>query len=169
MAPAFRPSVIIMQRLVSDQTSAPLMTFLLRVPVADHRGLVTEHNSDLRDFSVYKQKQVGVGRIFKRPYSRRFDLVETRLMEACSIHSLLWFCSAHPTYFETMCVHSDVAQIWVVGDTGEGTLSGPGLWSHLGPEPDKSRPAATSHFSFIPRAWGMVQMLNITFAPLYFH
>ena len=89
MAPAFRPSVIIMQRLVSDQTSAPLMTFLLRVPVADHRGLVTEHNSDLRDFSVYKQKQVGVGRIFTRPYSKRIDLVETRLMESCSIHSLL--------------------------------------------------------------------------------
>ena len=38
MAPASPPSVIIMQRLVSDQTSAPLMTFLLRVPVADHRA-----------------------------------------------------------------------------------------------------------------------------------
>ena len=38
MAPASLPSVIIMQRLVSDQTSAPLMTFLLRVPVADHRA-----------------------------------------------------------------------------------------------------------------------------------
>ena len=43
--------------------------------------------------------------------SRRFDFVETRLIEAFII-----VCndSAQPTYLETICVHSDVSQISVV-------------------------------------------------------
>ena len=40
-----------------------------------------------------------------------FYKAETRLMEASSI---VWYDSACPTYLETICVLSDVAQIWVV-------------------------------------------------------
>ena len=48
---------------------------------------------------------------FTRQSSRRFDLVRTRLKEASSTVLL---DSSHPKYLETIGVHSDVAQIWVV-------------------------------------------------------
>ena len=41
-------------------------------------------------------------------------LLEIRLTEACSI---ICYVSEPPTYKETMCVHSDVAQIFVVART----------------------------------------------------
>ena len=46
-------------------------------------------------------------------HSRRFDFMRlTRMTEATIIvHS----DSVHPTCLETICVHSDVSQIWVVG------------------------------------------------------
>ena len=40
-----------------------------------------------------------------------FYKAETRLMEASSI---VWYDSACPTYLETICVHTNVALIWVV-------------------------------------------------------
>ena len=43
--------------------------------------------------------------------SRRFGLERTRLTETSVA---VCFDSAHPTYFETICVLSYVAQIWVV-------------------------------------------------------
>ena len=71
----------------------------------------TSHNSDLRDFHKYIHKQVWGAQIFTRQSSRRFGLVRTWLTEACSI---VFYDSAHPTYLETICVLSYVAQIWVV-------------------------------------------------------
>ena len=40
-----------------------------------------------------------------------FDLIETRLTEASLI---VYYSFNHPTYLELICVHKDVAQIWVV-------------------------------------------------------
>ena len=44
--------------------------------------------------------------------SRRFDLDGAGLTEACSF--ACYDDSAHPTYLESICIHLDVAQIWVV-------------------------------------------------------
>ena len=54
-----------------------------------------EHNLDSRDSREYKLKQVRDELIFKRQSSSIID-------------------SARPTYLETLCVLSDVSQIWVV-------------------------------------------------------
>ena len=62
-------------------------------------------NSDIRDANKYTTKQVWVEWIFIRQ-SIAGGFVETRLTEASSI---VCYDSAHPTYLETICVHSVVA------------------------------------------------------------
>ena len=66
------------------------------------------HNSDLRDSLEYLEKQMWGALICKRLSSSRFDLVRTRLTEACRF---VYNDSAHTTYLETICVPSDVALI----------------------------------------------------------
>ena len=65
-------------------------------------GVRREHNSDLRDFHEYLQKQVWGAQNCTRQSSRIFGLERTRLTEASVA---VCFDSAHPTYFETICVH----------------------------------------------------------------
>ena len=76
---------------------------------------VSPHNSDMRDSHECIQRQVWGEKIITRQSSRtiirRFDLVETRLEEACSV---VQCDSSQPTYLEIICVRTDVAQIWVV-------------------------------------------------------
>ena len=58
--------------------------------------------------STYRDK-CGVSRLLQsRQRSRRFVSDKTLLV------SIVKYDSAHSTYLETFCVHSDVAQIWVV-------------------------------------------------------
>ena len=59
------------------------------------------HNSDLRDYHEYIQKQVWDEQIFTRQRSMRFDLVETMLPEACSI---VHYDSTQPQYLVTNCI-----------------------------------------------------------------
>ena len=60
------------------------------------------HNSDLRGFHEYLQKQVWDAQNCTRQNKRRFGLERTKLTEASVTYCL---DSAHPTYFETICVH----------------------------------------------------------------
>ena len=70
------------------------------------------HNSDLRDSHEHIKKQVLGAWIFIEQSRRRFDLGRTRLTVGSS---LVCYDSAHNTDLKTICVLSDVAQIWVVG------------------------------------------------------
>ena len=58
--------------------------------------------------SIYLQKQVWGAQNCTRQSSRIFGLERTRLTEASVA---VCFDSAHPTYLETICVLSNVAQI----------------------------------------------------------
>ena len=65
-------------------------------------GTVARHDSDFRDSHEYLQKQVWGAQNCTRLSSRRFGLERTKLTEASVA---VCFDSAHPTYFETICVH----------------------------------------------------------------
>ena len=72
------------------------------------------HNLVLRDSHEYINEHVWcMWWIFTKQSHRRSDLVETGLTDACSI-ALSSYDFAHATYYEKICVHLDVAQIWVV-------------------------------------------------------
>ena len=87
-----------------------LFKTLKRVLISSWSFLYCQHTPKIKRFSwVYSESSVVLS-----DERRRFDLVETRLTEASNF---VCFDSAHPKYWETICVHSDVAQIWVVVNT----------------------------------------------------
>ena len=69
------------------------------------------HNSELRDSHSTRSNKFGVSGLLQG--SIEGGLLETMLTEA---YRTVYYHSAHSTYSETMCVHLDVTQIWVVLD-----------------------------------------------------
>ena len=128
-----------------------------------HRA-AAPHNSDLRDFHEYLQKEVWGAQNCTRQSSRRFGLERTRLTEASVA---VCFDSAHTTYFETICVLYYVAQIWVVPALMHSVMTH--VTPHQAPvprvqtSPDGDQTSDDSHHNFSnsvsccfhesPRAW----------------
>ena len=71
-----------------------------------------KHNSELRDSHEYTHKVWGE-RSFPRQHSSRFCKNKTDRTS-----SVVSYDSTHPTYLETIWVHSNVAKIWVVTHRG---------------------------------------------------
>ena len=99
--------LIILSELLPSQAAQRTVAMEAKVSLQVVSPLLP-HNSDLRDSHEYLQKQVWGAQNCTRKNSRRFGVERIRLTKASVA---VCFDSAHPTYLETICVLSYVAQI----------------------------------------------------------